>query len=59
MGGHNVRPAAGACSGSGRDIWVESWLVTTPRGVLLGLLARDDAEGALKEMEAKTKGSER
>lgn len=38
---------------------VKSWLVTTSHGVLLGLLTRDDAERALEEIEAKTKGAER
>jgi hypothetical protein len=38
---------------------VTSWLVTTSHGVLLGVFARDDAERALEELEAKTKGAER
>jgi CBS domain-containing protein len=38
---------------------VKSWLVTTPHGVLLGLLTRDDAERALEESKSATTGSER
>jgi hypothetical protein len=38
---------------------VTNWLVTTSHGVLLGLLARDDAERALEEMAARATGSER
>jgi hypothetical protein len=38
---------------------VTSWLVTASHGVLLGVFARDDAERALEELEAKTKGAER
>jgi CBS domain-containing protein len=38
---------------------VKSWLVTTPHGILLALLTREDAERALEESKAGTPSSER
>jgi CBS domain-containing protein len=37
---------------------VKSWLVTTSHGILLGLLAREDAERALEESKARTTRTE-
>jgi hypothetical protein len=34
---------------------VKSWIVTTPHGVYLGLVTRDDAERALEASGAKSR----